>query len=116
MLVLGKLTMLITRILCYIIFKRFSQSKISSTGSLPGTVREISVTIERQNLILNMPSDIVFGEKDDNAFALQEQGEREFPEISFYFVNTIEGGKRWPLSDVESSVLAFALGKLETLA
>lgn len=40
-----------------------------------------------------MTSDIVFGEKDDNAFALQLQGEGEFPAISFCFVNTIEGGK-----------------------
>lgn len=40
-----------------------------------------------------MTSDIVFGEKDDNAFAIPEQGEGEFTEIAFYFVNTIEGGK-----------------------
>lgn len=56
-------------------------------------VREISVRIGRQNFILYMISDIVFGEKDDNAFALQQQGEGEFTAISFYFVNTIEGGK-----------------------
>lgn len=62
-----------------------------------------------------MTSHIVFGEKYDHAFALQEQGEREFTEISFYFVNTIEGGKLWPLPDVESSVLAFALVRLEAL-
>lgn len=62
-----------------------------------------------------MTSDIVFGEKDDNAFAIPEQGEGEFTEIAFYFVNTIEGGKWWPLPEVESLVLAFALVRLETL-
>lgn len=56
-------------------------------------VREMSVRIGRQNLNFYTTSDIVFGEKDDNAFALWEQGEREFPEISFCFVNTVEAGK-----------------------
>lgn len=62
-------------------------------GSLSEMVREISGRIRFQNLDLYKTSDFVFGEKDDNAFALQEHEARGIHEISFYFVNTLGGGK-----------------------
>lgn len=112
----GNLIMLITKILCWIVFKRPAHSKFFPMGSLLGMVREISGRIRFQNLDRYKTSDFVFGEKDDNEFALQEHEAREIHRISFYFVNTLGGGKLWPLPDMESSVLAFNLGRLETPA
>lgn len=62
-------------------------------GPLSGMVREISSRISFQNLDHYKTSDFIFGEKDDNAFALREHEAREIHGISFYFVNVLGGGK-----------------------
>lgn len=62
-------------------------------GPLSGTVREISGRISFQNSDYYKSSDFIFGEKDDNVYALQEHEMREIHGISFYFVNTLGGGK-----------------------